>query len=152
MGLSVPSFLLGTAGTISVSCRAFGGIIGITIFTAVYNNKIATALAGDVGSVLNAAGEGNYTTAVVGALRSSNPYALDMVAGLPQSLIPAIRGAQLDAETYSWKYVWIAVCVVVAANAIVACSLKSVAKRMNDHVESALENSDIRDKQMTISH
>ncbi|GAM43429.1 hypothetical protein TCE0_050r18235 [Talaromyces pinophilus] len=152
MGLSVPSFLLGTAGTIGVSCRAFGGIIGITIFTSIYNNKIGAALAQDVGGVLGAAGEGNLTSSVVSALMSSNPMALNMVESLPQSLIPAIRGAQAAALTYSWRYVWIAICVVVAANALVACSLKAVAKRMNDHVESALERSEIRDKQMTISH
>jgi MFS family permease len=39
LGLSIPSFLIGTAATIGVSCRALGGIIGITIFTAIYNNK-----------------------------------------------------------------------------------------------------------------
>ncbi|KAF7534168.1 hypothetical protein G7054_g6486 [Neopestalotiopsis clavispora] len=39
LGLSVPSYLLGTAATVSVSCRALGGIVGITILTAVYNNK-----------------------------------------------------------------------------------------------------------------
>lgn len=151
MGLSVPSFLLGTAGTISVSCRAFGGIIGITIFTAVYDNKIGAALAREVAPVLSSSGEGNLTTVVVGALRSSNPEALEMITGLSQSLIPAIQSAEQVAQAYSWKYVWIAIFIVVAANGLVSCSLESVAKRMNDHVESALETSDIRDKQMVIS-
>lgn len=41
LALSIPSYLIGTAATISVSCRALGGIIGITIFTAIYNNKYA---------------------------------------------------------------------------------------------------------------
>ncbi|KAF8851996.1 MFS general substrate transporter [Acephala macrosclerotiorum] len=42
LGLSIPSFLIGTAATVSISCRALGGIIGITIFTAIYNNKYAS--------------------------------------------------------------------------------------------------------------
>jgi hypothetical protein len=39
--LNIPCYtdLLGTAATVSVSCRALGGIVGITILTAVYNNK-----------------------------------------------------------------------------------------------------------------
>lgn len=39
--LNIPYYtdLLGTAATVSVSCRALGGIVGITILTAVYNNK-----------------------------------------------------------------------------------------------------------------
>ncbi|RAL66473.1 hypothetical protein DID88_006163 [Monilinia fructigena] len=41
LGLSVPAFLIGKAATVSISCRALGGIIGITIFTAIYDNKYA---------------------------------------------------------------------------------------------------------------
>lgn len=79
---------------------------------------------------------------------SSPPAALAQIQGLPQSMIGAILGVFQDANTYSWKYVWIAVSVVVAANAVVACFLKPVKDRMNGHVESALEESDIRHKQM----
>ncbi|KAF3761988.1 MFS general substrate transporter [Cryphonectria parasitica EP155] len=111
LSLSVPSFLLGTAGTLSISARAFGGIIGITIFTAIYNNKMDQVLPTDVAAVLGA--------------------------------------AQLnDANTYSWKYVWIAIAVVVAVNAVVACFLRPVKDRMNDHIESALEDSEVRQKQI----
>ncbi|KAJ5771540.1 hypothetical protein N7520_002069 [Penicillium odoratum] len=148
IGLSVPSFLLGTAGTISIACRALGGIVGITIFTTVYNNKIAASTAQYVGNILNAADKGSFTGQVVAAVLSSNPMALDDVKGLPASLIPAIENAHLQAETYSWRFVWIAICVVVAVNAIVACSLHSVATKMNNHVESALEKSEMRDKQL----
>jgi len=147
--LSVPSFLLGTAGTLSVAARALGGIIGITIFTAIQTNKIGPALGSDVGTVLGKAGYSNLTPDVVAALLSPNPTALNLVVGLPPSLIPAIRGAQLQAETHSWKYVWIAVSMLVLANAIVSCFLKSVSKHMNSHIESALEDSEERKKQMT---
>jgi len=146
--LSVPSFLLGTAGTLSVSCRALGGIVGITMFTAIYNNKIASSLPREVGSVLAPAGYGNLIPNVVPALLSPNPTALNHIPGLPASMIPAIRGAQVQAETYSWKYVWIAICAFVAANAAVSCLLEPVGARMNDHVESALEQSEVREKQM----
>lgn len=105
LALSVPSFLLGTAGTISVSGRAFGGIIGITIFTAIYNNKMGSALPEDVGAVLVAAGLPNLIPDVLEALATENPTALEQVAGLPSSLITAILGADAQANTYSWKYV-----------------------------------------------
>ncbi|KAJ5728877.1 uncharacterized protein N7483_003385 [Penicillium malachiteum] len=148
MGLSVPSFLLGTAGTISISCRALGGIVGITIFTAVYDNKISSAAPRYVGSVLDAAGDGNLISEVMAALGSGSTAALQQIQGLSESLIPKIEAAYLAAETYSWKFVWIAICVVVAVNAAVACSLHSVATKMNDHIESALEISEARDKQL----
>ncbi|CAK7205296.1 hypothetical protein SEUCBS139899_008065 [Sporothrix eucalyptigena] len=148
LALSVPSFLLGTAGTISVSCRALGGIIGITIFTAIYDNKMATALPADVGAVLAQNGLSDLIPAVLAALATESPTALEGVQGLPASLIPTVAAAQATANSWSWKYVWIAISVIVAANAIVSCFLEPVASKMNNHIESALEVSDVRDKQM----
>ncbi|KAJ0116963.1 hypothetical protein J7T55_003377 [Diaporthe amygdali] len=147
LALSVPSFLLGTAGTFSVSCRALGGIIGITIFTAIYNNKMAVRLPADVGAVLGRAGQSALLPDTLGALQLGDPSALQHVAGLPASLIPSILDAQTDANVYSWKYVWIAITAIVTANAIAACFLESVAGRMNNHIESALEESEAREKQ-----
>lgn len=146
--LSVPSFLLGTAGTLSVSCRALGGIVGITIFTTIHNNKIGSSLPQHIAAVLEPAGKSELIPAVVGALMSQNPAALAMVQGLSPQLIGPIRGAQLEAETYSWKFVWIAISALVAANAIVSCFLQPVDARMNSHIESALEESEVREKQM----
>lgn len=147
LALSVPSFLLGTAGTFSVSCRALGGIIGITIFTAIYNNKMAARLPANVGAVLGRAGQVDLLPDTLNALQVGDPNALEHVPGLSESLIPSILGAQTDANVYSWKYVWIAIAAIVAANAVAACFLESVAGRMNNHVESALEESEAREKQ-----
>lgn len=143
----MPSFLLGTAGTFSVSCRALGGIIGITIFTAIYNNKMAARLPANVGSVLGRAGQIDLLPNTLNALQMGDPSALEHVPGLSESLIPSILDAQTGANVYSWKYVWIAIAAIVAANAMVACFLESVAGRMNNHVESALEESEAREKQ-----
>ncbi|KAF4341205.1 drug facilitator PEP5 [Fusarium beomiforme] len=148
LSLSVPSYLLGTAGTLSVSGRALGGAIGITIFTSIYHNKMGTALPKAVGSVLAAAGHSGLLPDVLSAINSGNPAALSHVSGLPASLIPAVQAANDHANTYSWRFVWIAIAVVVAANAVAACFLKSVSDQMNSHVESALEDSDVRRKQM----
>jgi hypothetical protein len=148
--LSIPSFLLGAAGTLSVSCRALGGIIGITMFTAILNNKLGSSLPHNIGSVLEPAGVANLTPDVVAALLSQNPMALSLIPNLPPNLTPAIRGAQAQSETYAWKYVWIAICAFVAANALASCFLEPVGARMNNHVESALEQSEVREKQMDI--
>ncbi|CZR68468.1 related to potential drug facilitator PEP5 [Phialocephala subalpina] len=111
LGLSIPSFLIGTAATVSISCRALGGIIGITTFTAIYNNKYAS---------------------YVGAELAANTDAPVVVA---------------ESER-AWKYVWIAVACLVAANGIAACFLKGVKPMMNEHVESALEDGKVREEQL----
>lgn len=143
--------MLGTAGTLSISARAFGGIIGITIFTAIYDNKMAGSLPTNEAAVLGAArlNVSEFLPQVLGSFDApSPPAALAQIQGLPPQLIPEILGAFLNANTYSWKYVWIAIAVVVAANALVACFLKPVKDRMNGHIESALEESEVRQKQI----
>lgn len=156
LSLSVPSFLLGTAGTLSISARAFGGIIGITIFTVIYDNKMGQALPANEATILGQAGldVSQLLPQVLGAFdATSPPAALAQIQGLSPQLIPELLGGFMDANTYSWKFVWIAIAVVVAVNAVVACFLKPVKDRMNGHVESALEESDIRQKQiMAASH
>jgi hypothetical protein len=111
LGLSIPSFLIGTAATISISCRALGGIIGITIFTAIYNNKY---------------------TSYVGPELAANTHA------------PVV----LPASEKAWKFVWIAIVCLVAANGVAACFLKGVRPMMNEHVESALEDGKVREAQL----
>lgn len=110
LALSIPSFLLGTAATVSISCRALGGIIGITIFTAIYDNQYAK---------------------YVGAIANDSEAAI---------IVPESAKA--------WKYVWVAVACLVAVNGVAACFLTSVAPMMNHHVESALEHSKVREKQL----
>jgi MFS family permease len=112
LALSIPSFLIGTAATISISCRALGGIIGITIFTAIYNNKYAS---------------------YVGPEIASNSHA--------STIVPESEKA--------WRFVWIAIACLVAANGVAACFLKSVRPMMNEHVESALEDGKIREAQLS---
>lgn len=112
LSLSVPSFLLGTAGTISISARALGGITGITIFTAIYDNKFATNLPKDVGTVVLGAGQSKAVLGEVLMALSSPlppPVALSSVKGLPKDLVGPIINAFLSASSASWKYVWIAI-------------------------------------------
>ena len=149
LALSVPSFLLGTATTIGISARPLGGIIGVTIFTAIFDNKFSHNLAADVKVIMTAQGyhDTGLLEQVLHAASSPNPRGLHML-GLPQSLITAIQIAAVQARSTSWTFVWVGFACVVAASALGACFLKPVSRRMNTHIESALEPSEIRDRQL----
>ena len=159
LALSVPSFLLGVAGTLTISCRALGGIIGITIFTAIHSNKLATELPQKVAGALlatNAASPQDLHTLlaeVLGALANQSlppPVALGAIQPpLSKPTVGAILGAMADAQTQSWKWVWVAIAAIVALNAAVACTARPVRDHMNDHIESALEDSDVRSRQIS---
>ncbi|EMC96069.1 hypothetical protein BAUCODRAFT_25017 [Baudoinia panamericana UAMH 10762] len=151
LGLSVPSFLLGTAGTLSISARALGGIVGVTVFTAIYNNKYAVYMPRAVITALqNLPDSQQIVPAVIGALSSPlpPPVALQTVQQLPASMIGPVLGAISVASAMAWKYVWIAIACVVLAGAFSSCFLKPVNAEMNSHVESALEKSVTREKQL----
>jgi hypothetical protein len=135
-----------------VAGRALGGIIGITIFTAIYNNNMSVALPANVAGVLTAAGSPELIPDVLTALGTRNPQALEQIPDLAPSLIGSILAATAEANTYSWKYVWVAISVFVAANALVSCFLEPVAPKMNNHIESALEESEVRRDQMEKTH
>ena len=145
--LSVPSFLLGTAGTLSISCRALGGIIGITIFTAIFNNRLASLATPSISKVLIESGAPVPLPAVLGALSVGDPHAL-LPLGLPEVVNEALLGTYAVARQNSWTYVWVAVSTLVFVNAIFCCFLKPVRDNMNAHVESALEESEVRREQM----
>ena len=152
LSLSVPSFLLGTAGTLSISARALGGIVGITIFTAIYDNKYAVNLPEHVTSALAGLGDSaGLVGKVLGALASPAPpaLALSAVPGLSPEQIPLVLGAVSTAQAASWKYVWVAIACIILANAFSCCFLKSVQPTMTAHVESALEKSELREQQLS---
>jgi hypothetical protein len=111
LGLSVPSYLLGTAGTLAISARALGGIVGITIFTAIYDNKYSKNLPSYVGTALSEMNEMKDLNDVLEALTSGAPapVALSSIQGLPASSIGRILEAISQASAESWKFVWIAI-------------------------------------------
>jgi hypothetical protein len=139
--LSIPSFLLGTAGTIRVSTRALGGIIGITIFTATFDNKSAAHLGTYAPTAVKEQGyNATVVEEVMGLLESPNPAALPK-SGLPPRLI----GAVVKTRGLSCGLLLLA---FLRPNAVASCFLKSVAPNMNHHIQSALEKSEVRQEQL----
>jgi hypothetical protein len=88
-----------------------GGIVGITIFTAIYDNKYSTNLPDHVGAALAKFGSEQALPDVLKALSSSlpAPVALSSIPGLYPSLIEPILQAVSQASAASWKFVWIAI-------------------------------------------
>lgn len=149
LSLSVPSYLLGTAATLAMTVRALGGIIGVTIFTAIQTPKLTDALVDRIPAALTSVGaSASLTEPVIIALGIPNPAALAMVPGLPPSAIPAILAAQAAAEADSYRLVWVTLAILILSTAIMTCFTKSVKDEMTAHVESAIEPSAIRNEQM----
>lgn len=160
LALSVPSYLLGTAGTLSVSCRALGGLVGVTIFTAIYDNCYASNLPNSISAAihshtadLNGTSADIVTSTILGALGANPnaPPAVVLAAVKPPLSAPVIQyvlAAMTSATVESWRWVWVAIAAIIAANAVLACFTQSVKEDMTGHVESALEKSGLRREQV----
>lgn len=70
-------------------------------------------------------------------------------SGLPGPVIGALEGALAVANARAYSLVWVTLAVLVAAAAIPCCFLRSVSSALSSHhVESALETSEIRTRQL----
>lgn len=70
-------------------------------------------------------------------------------SGLPMPVIGALERALAVANARAYSLVWVALAVLVAAAAIPCCFLRSVSAALESHhVESALETSDVRTRQL----
>lgn len=86
--------------------------MGITIFTAIYNNKIATNLPKEVAAVVLGSGESReMLQEVLATLALPAPplITLSHIPGLPAKLIGPILNASTVASAQSWKFVWVAI-------------------------------------------
>ncbi|KEF54080.1 uncharacterized protein A1O9_09875 [Exophiala aquamarina CBS 119918] len=164
LSYSVPSHLFGTGGTLLASTRALGGTVGITIFSTIYGNKMkgkpkhvrlftdsARSIADLPPSVAEAAiaaglpptSAAHFLAAYLGPVGS----VVD-VSGVTPKIIEAATSAVADTSARSFRYVWFANMAIAVATAAVCVFLRPIADEMTEHVESALEVSDLRTEQM----
>lgn len=73
------------------------------------------------------------------------------VAGVTPSIINAAVVAIADISAHSFRFVWIANFAIALASACLCLFLRPVAEEMTVYVESALEDSKLRAKQMRTS-
>ncbi|KAH8696067.1 major facilitator superfamily domain-containing protein [Talaromyces proteolyticus] len=149
---SVPEFLLGTASTVMTSTRALGGIIGITIFTAIYSNALSTKLPTAVAEAAIEAGLPNSSLAeFLPAFLEKDANLLTSISGVTTQVLVACTNAAKSASAVSFQNVWFVNMAFGLLAAILSMFLLSVKHRMTNHIESALEPGKLRDAQFQIS-
>jgi len=102
-----------------------GGITGITIFTAVYNNRYTAELPKNVANALSGTSDSqNITSEVLKALSSGAPpvVALKAIPTLSKNDIRLVMSAIVDANAASWKWVWVVIAYVQHQKGPFACT------------------------------
>ncbi|KAF4334226.1 major facilitator superfamily transporter [Fusarium beomiforme] len=105
---SVPSHLIGTAGTLLAAFRALGGTIGITIFATIYGNYMTNHLVPDLSkAVLSAGLPASSVGDFVSGLIAGNSSIGNITGATPDTIEVATRTHEsITAEAF--KFVWVA--------------------------------------------
>jgi hypothetical protein len=121
----------------------------VTLFTAIENGRLTSTLPGKVAAVTAANGLPDALVPVLTTvLQIPDPRALASVPNLTPAVIGQLHAALAEAYASAFTYVWAAVAAFVAANAVAALFIGDVSQTFTGHVESALEDGEVRRKQL----
>ncbi len=146
IALVVPSHLLATSNLILAAVRVIGGLLGLTIFSVVYNSKANVDIPQAVLPILTEAGiPQDLVPKIIGILLQA-PQALAQVPSIPPALLNQILAATAQASAECYRYVWYCIMAASAACLVSTLFLVDVPERMTNQVESVLETKKILEK------
>ena len=128
--------------------RAFGGMIGLAIFTVMYSWKLAGNVPDTVAPVALQDGVPAYSLpALFSAISPGNPQLLAAVSGMTGRAAQLIGAAYQEASSMSFRYVWFALMSFAAAVMIAALFVQEIPDKMTNFVECDLEDNEVRKNQ-----
>lgn len=140
IALVVPPQLLGTSNLILSVVRVIGGILGLTIFQTVYNNKAAVIIPAAIVPFLIEAGFPQPVIPEIIEVVLQSPSALGGIPAIPPQALDQILALNAQASAECYKYVWYCITAVSGACFISTLFLQDVPERMTNQVEIVLES------------
>jgi hypothetical protein len=144
IALVVPTYLLATSNLILSTVRVIGGILGLTIFQTVYNNKAAVKIPAAIVPILLEAGFSKTAIPEIIGIVLQAPTALAQIPTITPELLKQILAANAEASSECYKYVWYCITAVSGACFVSTLFLQDVPERMNNQVETVLEVKELR--------
>ena len=139
---TAPHAFLSTATGLAFSARAIGGAFGTAVIYAIVNSRIASHLAGDVGSAAIAAGlpESSVPALLKGMKGSSaSRFRGAGVPGMNEAIINAAWDASHWSYAHAYRLGYWSVVTFVALATIAVLSMKGIRHLMTEHVEATVE-------------
>ena len=146
IALVVPSYLLATSNLILSTVRILGGILGLTIFQTVYNNKAAVKIPEAIIPFLTEAGFPKAVIPEIIGIVLQAPTALAQIPEIPPEIVQHILALNAEASSECYRYVWYCITAVSGACFVSTLFLQDVPERMTNQVETVLETRELRSK------
>jgi hypothetical protein len=150
IALVVPSHLLATSNLILSTVRVLGGILGLTIFQTVYNNKAAVKIPKAIIPILSEAGFPTTLIPEIIGIVLQAPSALATIPAITPQLLNQILVANAEASAECYRYVWYCITAVSGACFVSTLFLQDVPERMTNQVETVLEVQELRSKREAV--
>ncbi|KAJ4370022.1 hypothetical protein N0V83_005786 [Neocucurbitaria cava] len=139
---TAPHAFLSTATGLAFSARAIGGAFGTAVIYAIVNSRVASHLAGDVGSAAIAAGlPPSSVAALLKSMKGStaNKAMGQGVPGANAEIMRAAWNASYWSYTRAYHLGWWSVVPFVAIATICVACMKGVKELMTERVEATVE-------------
>jgi ABC-type iron transport system FetAB permease component len=137
--LCTPPELISIASGLIISVRSLGGTIGISIYQALFVDKL-NAMGDNIAEAVLPLGLSlDSLGPFIGALNAHDTVALGSIPGVTPEIIFAGADALLDTFVSGFRTVWIAAACFVALATVVAVFLKDPETEFNMHVDAPME-------------
>ncbi|CAO2648673.1 Nn.00g079400.m01.CDS01 [Neocucurbitaria sp. VM-36] len=139
---TAPHAFLSTATGLAFSARAIGGAFGTAVIYAIVNSRVASNLAGDVGSAAVAAGlPQSSVAALLKSMKGSTATKArgQGVPGANEEIMRAAWNASYWSYTRAYRLGWWSVVPFVALATISVACMKGVKELMTERVEATVE-------------
>lgn len=139
--LCTPDGLIAAGASIVSSTRAFGGSIGVVIFSQIFAAKVKHYVPLEVAEQTIKAGlPPTSVTALIEAIFARNIALLEKVPGVTPLIIATAEAAVADGYSQSFRYVWYSLLPFAVVSTGVAFFLKSTKAQMTAKIAAGIQN------------
>ncbi|KAM6506720.1 hypothetical protein FSOLCH5_013695 [Fusarium solani] len=138
--LTTPPELIALVSGLMTIARSVGGVIGLAINNAIFNNTLSSELPDKIGAAAVSLGFPEASVgALIAAITSQDSAALAEIPGATADVIAAAQGGRLEAYAVAFRNCWIASACFCLPGVFVALFLKDPRSEFKEHIDAPVE-------------
>ncbi|KAJ4179768.1 hypothetical protein NW767_014541 [Fusarium falciforme] len=138
--LTTPPELIALVSGLITIARSVGGVIGLAINNAIFNNTLSSELPDKIGGAATSLGfPKSSLEMLIAAVISQDSAALAEIPGATADIIDAAQAGRLDAYAVAFRNCWIASACFCLPGVIVALFLKDPRTEFKPHIDAPVE-------------
>ncbi|CAH0022090.1 unnamed protein product [Clonostachys rhizophaga] len=138
--LTTPPELIALVSGLITIARSVGGVVGLAINSAIFNNTLSSELPDKIGAAATSLGfPGSSLERLIAAIISQDSIALGDIPGATADIINAAQAGRLEAYALAFRNCWIASACFCIPGVIVTLFLKDPRTEFKSHIDAPVE-------------